>query len=227
MNLVYCKSKKLFYKKYLYKISINFLLGNIFRKYYQKGKTDLPFANNKIIEYRSKLKSSEKKYLELGHYRKIRIGNEHIRDAALIRRCLNNIEDYMIRQENLCNLQIYFNDIDTVLPMFKKLKTTEFLQIWQPDPAILNNTAPDILVSKLANEFSYKVTINFGALKRKNSSTIKWIENNRDKIRITDYSIQHAYSFVGVYVRDDKVLMLLQMTDNNFISRIERLILPS
>jgi hypothetical protein len=111
--------------------------------------------------------------------------------------------------------------------VLKTLKNVEKITVWKPDPAILKNTDPDVFVTKLAENYDFKVTLNMWKLREKNNGTLQWIKNNRDKVKITDYSIQLGQSFSTLYVRDEKVLMILQMTGNNFISRIERLVLPS
>ena len=122
---------------------------------------------------------------------------------------------------------IYVNNIDDLLPVLKTLKNVEKITVWKPDPAILKNTDPDVFVTKLAENYDFKVTLNMWKLREKNNGTLQWIKNNRDKVKITDYSIQLGQSFSTLYVRDEKVLMILQMSGYNFISRIERLVLPS
>ena len=221
------KSNKLFYKKYLYKVAFDLKLSGIFRKYHQKTEK-LDYTTYKIIEYENELNfKPKKKHIEIGYYRKLHIVKQDINDAKEIRDALNSIDGYMIRQEYNDQLFIYLNDIDALLPVLENLKTVSKLRVWRPDPAILANAEADVLVSKLAEYYQFKVSINMSALRRKNLGTLKWIENNRDKLKITDYSLEYAHSNAGLYVRDEKVLMILQMTGNNFIGRIERLVLPS
>jgi hypothetical protein len=221
------KSNKLFYKKYLYKVAFDLKLSSIFRKYHQKTE-NLDYAIYKIIEYENDLNfNPKKKHIEIGYYRKVHIEKQDINDAKKLRDALNLIDGYMIRQEYNDQLFIYLNDIDNLLPVLENLKTVSKLQVWRPDPAILANAEADVLVSKLAEDYQFKVSINMWALRKENSGTLAWIKNNRDKIKITDYSLEYACSNAGVYVRDEKVLMILQMTGNNFIGRIERLVLPS
>lgn len=221
------KSNKLFYKKYLYKVAFGHSLSNIFRKYYQKTE-NLDYAAYKITEYENELNfKPKKKHIEIGYYRKIRLEKQDIDDARIIRDTLNSIDGYMVRQEYNDQLFVYLNDIEALLPVLENLKTVSMLRAWKPDPTILKNPEANVLVTKLAADYQYKVAIDMWAIRKNESSVLKWIENNRDKIKITDYSLEHGFSNAAVYVRDDKVLMLLQMTGNNFIGRIERLVLPS
>jgi hypothetical protein len=218
------KSKKLFYKTYLYKIEFEFNLASIFRSYFQKNNLDYALKN--IEELEDKLTNSKKISIHIGYCNKIDISNNTPKDARILRDYLNNLSEFKIRQEFYNKLSIYVNDAESLLAVFKELKTVSRIKIWRPDPVILKNPDPNLLVSTFADKYKYKATINFSGLREKNPSTLTWMKNNRDKVKITDYSLRCANSSVGVYVRDDKVLMLLQMTGNNFISKIERLILP-
>lgn len=232
MKLITHKSKKLFYKKYLYKISLQIPLGSVFRTCNQR--TDqLDHVLAKIEEYTEELdtkakrfKDKSKVFIELGYYTKQYIGFNDIETIKILRDSLLKA-DYMLRHDYSNILSIYTNDYQPLLESIKKIKKLDSVSIYKPDPAILNNIAPDVLVSSHANEFGYKVTLNIGKARAKSSSVINWITANRDKIKITDYSLETAYSNVGVYVRDEKVLMLLQMTGSDYIKKVERLISPS
>jgi hypothetical protein len=224
MKIATRKSNKLFYKKYLYKIEIHHPLSSIFRKCLQRT-DELDYAWSTLREYNSKLKG--KKYIEIGNrYTKQRITQIDVDDAGDIRNHLLTIDDYMIRQEGRTYLFLYLNDVSILLPALKKLTTIEKITVWEPDPAILNNNDADVLVSKQAENYAFKITMNMDGMRDKSSNILKWIESNRDKIKITDYSLNHGWSFSTIYVRDEKVLLMLQMTGNNFISRTHRLVLP-
>ena len=225
MKLTEHKSKKLFYKKYLYKVEFNFDLASIFRSYFQKDNLD--YALRKIEEWEQEIANNKKKTVEIGYYRKTEIDKNNLNDSRVLRDCLNSLSEYKIRQEYNDKLFVYLNDVETLLAVLKKLKTVNRIKTWRPDPVILKNPDPDLLVSTFAEDYAYKATMNFFKLRHKNPATLSWIKNNRDKIKVSDYSLEWADSSVGVYVRDDKVLMLLQMTGNSFISKIERLVLPS
>jgi hypothetical protein len=219
-------SKKLFYKKYLYKINFDFAVGHIFRTYHQRDGA-LGYAKDMIDTYREKLKNSS--YIEKGVYTKVRFGLEEIHDAEILKSALLNVEDYIVRHEYHYSFMIYTNNKDPILEVADKFKTIKLIEVWEPTETAkdLLLTVPNILISKMAKDFEYKVTIDAGAAKRKNSPLTKWIAANRDKIKITDYSLNHAFSYTGIYVRDSKVLMLLQMTGNDYITKIEKLVSPS
>jgi hypothetical protein len=220
------KSNKLFYKTYLYKVSFKLLMSNSFRSHYQRTDS-LDYTLSMINNLRSQLiDNPKKKYVEVGHYKKTQYTKDDIDDAEAVRDTLNSINDYRLRQEYQSQLFVYLNEPDILLSVLTKLKTVDAATIWKPDPAILNNTAPDVLVSTKAKDYAYKVTVNMYDLRKRNPSAENWIKNNRDKLEISDYSLEHGDSNSALYVRDEKILMLLQMTGSNFIKRTERLVLP-
>lgn len=224
MRLIQRKGKKLFYKKYLYKIVFDFAIGHIFRAYHQK--TDqLDYVTLKLAEYRKMLKG--KKYLEHGYYRKVRFGIKEVKEAELLRAALLSTKDFMVRQDYNDRMTVYINDRSTLMTVLNKLETVDWVEIWEPDSTSINCTDTDILVSGYADKYAFKVKLDVGKIRRENAGILNWIKANRDKIKITDYALHSAYSFIGVYVRDEKVLMLLQMSDRNYIKQIERLVLPS
>jgi hypothetical protein len=225
MKLTEHKSKKLFYKTYLYKVEFDFDVASIFRSYWQKSNLD--YALTKIEEWEQELATRKKKTVEVGYYQKTEINKTILEDSRTLRDCLNNLPEYKIRQEWHNKMFIYVNDVGPLLKVLKTLSTIHRIRVWRPDPIILKNPDPDLLVSTFADKYAYKATMNFSKLRHKNPATLNWIKNNRDKIKVSDYSLENADSIVGVYVRDEKVLMLLQMTGNSFISKIERLVLPS
>lgn len=226
MNLKTYKTNKLFYKKYLYKISFNLVVGDIFRSNYQRI-DKLGYATKKIEQYKETLKHNS--YIEQGRYKKIRFGNAEVSDAESFKDFLLTSADYMLRQEYTSTIVIYTTEKTQALALLLSLNTVTDLKLWEPEESAKSKLLldPTLLVSKLASEFEFKVTINVGAIREKNSPLITWIAANRDKIRITEYALKHAYSYVSVYVRDEKILLLLQMTGQNFVTKIERLVLPA
>lgn len=225
-------NKKLFYKKYLYKISIDHVLGDIFRGSTPERK-NLRSIDHQINHYKdrlaelAKIKSIKNPTISVGKYYKIKYGLDHVRDLSIIRSCIDDLDDYRIRCEYKSKLILYLNDKDKILKKLEKLKSVSHIDFWEPDESIINLQSKDLLVSKLADKYQYKISLNIGSLRIRNPNMLKWIKNNRDKIKISDYALENAYSIAGVYVRDDKVLTLMQMINNNNIKNIERLVLPN
>jgi hypothetical protein len=225
MNIITNKSRKLFYKKYLYKITFDFVLSNSFRTCNQKT-SNLEYAANAIASFEEKLKRQT--FAITGYYHKARIFPEDIEDAKLVRNTLLKMTDYMVRSEYNHNISIYCNDKDMLLKELKKLKNTDTVKVSGPDQNQIADLTSDqnVLVSKKAKDYSHKVTIDLYRLRPSNSELMKWISANRNKIKISDYALHQATSYVSVYVRDEKVLLLFRMAGDQYIKKVEKLILP-
>lgn len=154
------------------------------------------------------------------------ITSDEKNDATVIKDFLLGQSEFTTRIERSDEIFLYLNNIEDFMKIIDDFRTITDIQIWKPDPAILETQDPSVLVSKLAKDYKFKVTVNIGWIRYQNKSTLKWIENNRDKLKISEYGLNNAYSLVNVYVRDEKVLMLLKMTGDKFITKIENLVLP-
>ena len=216
------KANKLFYKKYKYKIEFGFPIGDIFRTYYQT-KGDLSYAKTRIEDYREQLK--KKSAVILGIYNKVKLDVEDVNDAEVFMNALLSLKEYMYRKEFNYNSILYCNDL-TILDTIKNLKTSRCITLHEVRESVtnLNEREYGVLASKKHGEYEFKVTLNMYQVRRKNPATIQWIKANRDKVKISDYSVEHACSNVGIYVRDEKVLLLLRMTGDQWLTNIERLV---
>ena len=225
MKLINRKTKKLFYKKYLYKATFKTHLSILFRQAHQRKNFDS--LNARINEYRTKIAQSANKRLVIGYYSNILIKEENIKDAERIRDWIKTLDNYSVRHEMPDNLSVYSNDLKDLQSLIDSFELVERGYLWEPNKSLVQNQEPDILISKKADEFTHKITIDMGALRRESPDTLKWVAANRDKVRISNYSLEKAYSYVGIYVRDEKVLMLFQLAGNTFIKKTERLVSPS
>lgn len=244
MKIKTSKGKKLFYKKYLYKIEFTFVLSKLFRSNYKKNNyATLVRELNQMKNQKSK---KEKIKFQVSWFSSVIVNEDTINDGLNLRKLLindvnedtiddglnlrksliNDDNDYKVRVENT-TISIYTNDPEPVIEFLENSKTISQAMIWEPDKLLITTQDPDILISNFANEYDFKIHINMGRLRQKNPTIIEWIRSNRDKFKITDYSLDHAYSICGVYVRDQKVLTLLQMTDVESLGSISKLVLPS
>lgn len=226
MKLIERKNKKLLYSKFLYKISFDFNLAFIFRNYYQKKKLDYALKKIECFEKEIKQYSDNVISYPMGIYRQIYITENHIEDAKNLREALNNLSGYMSRHESSHQMCIFFNELDKLLPTLSNFKTMSSMKIWRPDSNILKNCEPDILISDLAVSHSHKVTVDMFRARKNKSPLLSWIRKNRNKIKISDYGIDHGFTKISMYVRDEKVLTMLKMIDLSVIVKTERLVLP-
>lgn len=226
MHLITHETKKLFYKKYLYKLSFKFEIGDIFRSWHQRDGS-LSYAYNKLIEFNDKL--YDQKSFEYKKFRKVVVTKDIVNDGRVIRELLLTNTDYSLRVE-MYNLMIYSNSKDELLNICKNLKTVKSFELWEPDSkvtTILSNEKDIIIVNK-PSEYLYKLTLE-STPKKKNIDGFKgWVSANRDKVKVTDYSLNTVedgyWKTFNVYVRDDKVLLLLKMVAPDLIKKVEKII---
>lgn len=217
------ESKKLHYRKYLYKLRINNDLSSIFRTEHQRV-NKLSYARNRIDECQSNIKH--------GHafikrpFSESRISLEDLRDAKTIYKYLLDSEDHLIRCE-WNTLMIYTNNMALLSSIIKELKVG-YVELWKPKKEYeeyLQNNINTIIVNK-SPEFNYKVT--FGR-KKPSKELASWLENNASQVKATAHLIDaiRQYGYIQglyVYTKNEKTLLLLQMIASNNISRIDKLI---
>jgi hypothetical protein len=223
MQLTKYKSNKLFYKKYTHKVVFYFNLSYIFSSY-KRGK-DLKNVTIRLQNYLEMLKT--KSVVEEGSYRKIKITPDVVDDAVMLRDALLLIQEYTLVSDYRGNLIVYLNDIDTMTNFLSQSKTIGQVKLYEVNP-ILKNYEVNTLITKLAETYSFKVTLNIGRARYKNPLLTEWLAKNKNKIRVSDYAISTSYAnSASVYIQEEKMLMLLQIAGGDCVQRIERLILPN
>ena len=220
------ETKKLFYKKFLYKLSFRFEIGDIFRTWHQRDGS-LSYAHDKIVEFKNNLKSQ--KSFEYKKFRKISVTNELVKDAQRIRETLLATSDYQLRVEAF-NLMIYSNSKDDLLKIVKNLETVASYELWEPDASvtdILSNNK-DVLIVNKPSEYEYKLTLEASPRKKNVDGFKGWVTANRNKVKVTDYSLNTLdsgyWKNFNAYVRDEKVLLLLKMVAPDMIKKVEKII---
>lgn len=218
-----CETKKLHYGKYLYKVSIRSQLAHIFRTELQRKGT-LAYASSELFKYEENYKAG-KTLVKKSWRSEETVSVEDFLCCQKIYRFLKNSKDYLVRCE-YSTLNIYSNN-KTFIQKFTTLDTcTEY---YEPDPATINfltNNANVIVIDKPTN-FPIKVT--FGR-KRAKKELGKWLIANTDKARVgpvlLDNCLEEARWIKGQYVflRDEKVLFMIQLICGDNISRIDKLV---
>ena len=123
-------TKKLFYKKYLYKISLNNELNNIFRSEHQKSK-NLAYARDKLDEFASNYRNG--KPLVQTFFRTEReVPMNHYLDAKNLYLILKNQSgNFKVRVEVGTSLAIYTNDEDLLDNITDRIEHT-IDGVWLP-----------------------------------------------------------------------------------------------
>jgi len=217
------ETTKLHYGKYLYKVTIRSPLAHIFRTELQR-KGNLAYASSELFRYDQLYKAG--KTLVKKSWRSIDVVSvEDFLCCQKIYRFLKNSSDYLVRCE-YNTLNIYSNN-KSFIQKFTTLNTcTEY---YEPDPTAINflqNNTNVIVIDKPTN-FPIKVT--FGR-KQAKKELGKWLIANTDKARVgpvlLDNCLVEARWIKGqyIFIRDEKVLFMIQLICGDNISRIDKLV---
>ena len=220
-----CETTKLHYGEYLYKLVLSNQLNTIFRTELQRhGK--LGFAKEQLNNLREKYIQGEP--LEEQVYRTVRIiPNDDYLDALDIYAVLKFGDDYKLRVDPWRRLSIYSNDKELLKKITRKMRVSN-LEFWEPATESINallNEKNIILVDTLP-EMSIKVTLGTRSV---DPSFANWLKANTDKSRVGPIalaSIEEGTYLNGLYfyIRDEKVLSLVNMMAGHNIRRIDKLV---
>ena len=217
-------TKKLFYKKYLYKISLTNELNNIFRAELQKSK-NLAYTRDKLDEFASSYRNGEP--LVQTFFRTEReIPMEHYIDAKNLYLLLKNQSgNFKVRVEVGTSLAIYTNDENLLDNITDRLEHT-IDGVWLPAIGTLHLLEQDSIIVDHKPEFPIRVLFKD---ERISPDFANWLRANRDKSRIGDKALQsiddhtHMNGFY-FHVRDEKVLSIVHMLIGHAIRGIYNLV---
>jgi len=150
-------------------------------------------------------------------------------DAKDIYKTLMKMDDYKIRVDPWRSLTIYSNDKESLVDLRKKLRVS-VCEFWEPETEIANLLleAENIIIVDTPVEFPYKITL--GRPKKGTSYELgNWLKNNTDKSKVGKKALQEFLrngwtDGLYFYIRDERVLMLVQMMIGNKIRRIDKLV---
>lgn len=219
------ESKKLHYGTYLYRLALTNPFSPWFRTEFQKdGK--LNRIKEKLNEYQLNYDKGETLYRTLYRTEKI-ISNEEFYDAkTLYQHLLSASSEYKIRVERWDGLNLYSNDREFLFNLIEDLHSKS-IEFYEPNINVVNtllNEKNIILVDKKP-DLPLKITFNY---KKINSSLADWLEANTDKSRagvVTLTNIKSGWANgCYIFLRDERVLMMVQMIAGQNIQRIEKLV---
>jgi hypothetical protein len=222
-----CKTVKLHYGKYLYKLVLANRLNHIFRSELQKtGK--LAFAKQELDKL-TELHLSGKSIYQQRFRTTVAIGEEHYFDAKVIYESLIDMDEYKIRVDPYQSLAIYSNEKEPLVELSKKL-TISAREFWEPDLETIKLLSgdPNIIISEQPVTLHYKVTLG-RSRNNKTSELAGWLKNNKDKSKIGSLALSELEKDGWVdgfyfFVRDEKVLMLVQMMVGATIRRVDKIV---
>lgn len=219
------ETKKLHYGAYLYKIVFYNELSTIFRTELQKRGT-LSYAKERLEDYKSSYASGEPLY-KYKFRSKILLSNKDFLEACDLYDLLITMNDYKVRVDPWGSIMIYSNNLDDLNKICDKIPAKE---LWKPSnkSAKLLKEMQNIIITDDPVSFAYKITLNRSKIGH-TPQLAKWLVNNKDKSKVgsraLDMFAQDLY-VDGLYffVRDEKVLMLIEMMIGNKIRRVDKLI---
>lgn len=227
MNL--CKTKKLHYGKYLYKVGFPNKLAGHFRTELQKDgcyghlRKKLDELNSCFIAGVPEIRIPWTYNARL--YDSIPV--EDYYDAIELFRIFKKTDvEFTLRCE-MFKLNLYTNDRDFVTKIVNTIRN-KHIEFWEPDPqdlALLQQQENIIIVN---NPFDYEYKITFGK-KKGNPSLAKWIEANPNLGKIGEVAKDECLRNGWVkgyyfFVKDKKSLLIAQMIVGDNIQRIDRLV---
>lgn len=217
------ETKKLHYGKYLYKVRLYNRLGSIFRTEFQRdGK--LGYARRLLNDYNLAITNGQ--VIKKGRFSDVLVSQKELDDANFIYKILRYGKNYLVRCE-FNTLIVYSNNLNFIEKLFTGVKSCE-PEIWKP---LTNNTdylkknKNIILVDKVP-KFPYKIT--FGR-KKAPPTLATWLQSNQDKSKAGSVFLRNCQESEWIngqyiYVRDEKVLFLINMLAGDNIVKIEELI---
>jgi len=218
------ETKKLFFKKYAYKVSFNNELGSIFRSDHQKSKY-LDYTRDKLDELASNYRNGQP--LVQSFYRTEReVPMEHYVDAKNLYLLLKNEAGfYTCRVEPGSSIAVYTNDNSLVNNLISRLQNT-ITGFWEPANNTKHLLKKNTIIVDHKPEFPIRIMLKNAKV---SPDFANWLRANRDKSRIGDkalQSIDNGYNLGGFYfhVRNEKVLSIAHMLIGHAIRGIYNLV---
>ena len=221
----HCVTRKLWNRKYMYKVTFYSTINRIFSSRFGKHK-GVEYAKecvailDECIEQNGPMQLPRYRgnydYVSMIEYKYVKSLLELIENTDSIRTRVeySTLNVYLEREEDLDR---FINN---------KVVKKFIHEIWQPDPKDIQHllSNENIFILKEPSPYQFRVYLKSG----KHTELAKWLEANKDKTKATDYALMNMkesnWSSVYFYVRDEKLLVFVQMLAGHAVQRIERLV---
>ena len=214
------KSTKLFYDTYLYKLQVRTTISSVFRPNHNKE-----IRRSGLDDYIT-ASGPTKQDVNVTRYKMVTY--EALSDATHIMNVLlDSDEEFKVRCESY-SLIIYTNDLSLLERIAAGVGYYSRCKIWRPvigsEEYLLSNKS--IIVTDRDIPYEYKLYLKNGS---NTNNLVNWIKKNPDKAKIgwhTLNSLENNYYVNGnyFYVRDSKVLIMVEMVAGKLISKIEKFV---
>lgn len=222
MNLKTYNSTKLFYSTYLYKLQVRTPLSILFTRP-TKGVVNYKQYNELVTQFGSRNEINVNRW-------KIAVRQNIVDAKTILDKLIFTDVDYKLRCEAY-SLVIYSNDEQLLISIADDLSFECRTKLWKPEKTaedfLLNNK--NMIVSKTPVEFPYKIYLKHDSSQQNYDALVKWLTNNPDKCKVGDATLSNLankYYFSGnyFYVKDLKVLMVIEMVAGKIIGKIDKVI---
>jgi len=210
-------ARKLFYDKYKYKLVAYSTIASIFRN------VGLDFARRELDSLQYQVDQGARTLtMPRRLYWGRNIPYEDFEDGKYLLREFTRQKDFTLRVE-MNFLNIYSNDKNWLKSLQKNVNHP--VEFWSPAEYVEKLDKNQVVVE--VPDMKYRVT-----LRSCNRDFANWCENNLDKIKIGNTvlsTIQYGGDISGryFYVRDEKVLTLVELLIGTGIRRIDEVVCPS
>ena len=224
-QLKHFESSKLFFSEYLYKLVFRNELNTIFRNELQK-KEKLSYARTQLDTLTEQHRNNLPLYKK--HWRtEVLINVNDYFDAMTTYAVLKKSNEYKLRIDPNSSITLFSNNKQFLLNLVDKLKTLT-CELHEPNPMYI-----DLLKSKtkiqLVDErpaLPLKVWFNSNRI---NTDFANWLKANDDKCKIGKIALESLENFgylnnLYIYLRDDKVLSLVNLLAGSSIRSVEKLV---
>lgn len=215
------ETTKLFWGKYLYKLSINNGIGHIFRD------RNLSYVREVLDKLQQQYDSGNTLVIE-NYFRQIPVKELSFLDARKLYKFLSKTDDYTLRIEG-STVAIYSNNREWLHTLKSAINKDNLLELWEPNPGHLSQLDANTIIVDKSNGYDYKVT--FGPKIADTAGFANWAKNNQKQVRVgptlMDNLERSGYvSDLYFYARDEKTLRLCELMLSN-IRRIDKLVVKS
>lgn len=219
MLLKKLETTKLFWGKYLYKLSINNGIGYIFRD------KNLSYVREVLDKLQQQYESGESLIMS-SFSRETPVKELSFLDARKLYKFLSKNDDYMLRIEG-ATVSIYSNDKEWLHTLKSAVNKTNLLELWEPNPNHLSHLDQHTIIVDKDNGYGYKVT--FGPKIADTAGFANWARNNEKHVRVGSKLMNNLersgyVSDLYFYARDERTLRLCELMLTN-IRRVDKLVL--
>ncbi len=223
MYLKTYNSTKTFYGTYLYKLQVRTTLSSVFYKSAKRKNLDYTVYNSYLVDLGSKNE------VKISRWKTVT--RQQFIDAKVILDLLIGTDvDYKLRCESY-SLSVYSNDCEFLENIAKGLSYDAKPKLWKPEKTaeefLVNNK--NVIVSNKPVEFPYKVYLKSDYAQKNYNALVKWLAANKDKSKVGQFTLSNLENGCYItgnyfYVKDLKVLMIVEMVAGKIISKIDNVV---